>query len=307
MAHLIYQERKSPVLSRPTLPCIARHYTINLTAGCLFGCKYCYAQGYRRNLGPGKVIFYHNSWSKLKTELQRKKTRPRIIYFSTACEPLAPFAEVHEDLYKIMELLLSNSIAVYLSTKAHIPDRFIQLFALHPGQVFVQVGITTVDDRIRKALEPHAAPVSIRLGNIRRLLRCGIFTEARLDPLIPSLTDREDSSRMLFQRFSELGLGRAVASYLFLRKSNRRPVERALGDLHHELHGYYSDKIDNYCSGSSIDIVARSYREQKYAMLAASAREYGISLQFCSCKNPGLTTNVCHPQGPSRENQSALF
>jgi DNA repair photolyase len=297
MAHLIRQERKSPVLSRPTLPCISRHYTINLTTGCIFGCKYCYAQGYRRNLGSGKCIFYCNSFDKLKAELPRKKVHPQIIYFSTACEPFAPFSEVLEELYKIMELLLSNSISIYISTKAHIPDKFIDLFSLHPDRIFVQVGITTLDDHIRRVLEPHTAPVPIRLNNLSRLISIGVFTEARMDPIIPSLTDQEISLRTLFQGLSEVGLKNAVASYLFLRQSNRQQIYRALRDLDCRIEGYFTDKIEDYCSGSSIEVVSRRYREEKYKWISSLANDYGISVKFCSCKNPGLTGDMCHPYG----------
>ncbi|HUT53069.1 MAG TPA: radical SAM protein [bacterium] len=297
MAHLIRQERKSPVLSRPTLPCISMHYTINLTTGCVFGCRYCYAQGYRRNLGPGKCIFYCNSFDKLKAELPKKRTKPQIIYFSTACEPFAPFPEVQDELYKIMHLLLANSISIYISTKAHIPKKFIEIFSRHSDKIFVQVGITTLDDKIRRVLEPHAAPISSRINNIAELLSVGVFTEARMDPIIPTLTDREESLRPLFHDFSELGLENAVASYLFLRKSNRPSVYQALRDLDCRVDDFYTDRIDNYCGGGSIEVPSRQYREEKYKLMASLANEHGISMKFCSCKNPGLTGNICHPYG----------
>jgi DNA repair photolyase len=196
-----------------------------------------------------------------------------------------------------MELLLSNSISIYISTKARIPNKFVELFARHPGLVFAQVGITTLDDHIRQALEPNAAPVKIRLSNINRLLSVGVFTEARMDPLIPSLTDQEESLSTLFQGLSAVGLKNAVASYLFLRQSNRAAIFYALRGLDRCIDDYYTDKIDNYCAGSSIQVVSRTYREGKYQFLGSLSNEYGISVKFCSCKNPGLTADMCHPYG----------
>ena len=297
MARLIFQDRKSPVLSRPSLPCISMHYTINLTAGCVCRCKYCYAQGFRRNLPEGRIVFYHNSYKKLTREFRRKKSLPQIVFFSTACEPFAPFSPVLDETYKIMEFLLSWSVSIYLSTKGYIPDRFIKLYSRFPGKVFAQVGLTTVDDRTRKRFEPHAAPVAARLNNIRRLLDAGVSTEARMDPLIPEVNDGDESLQRLFARMKELGLGQAVASYLFLRNSNTKPMVQALKGTGIKLNGYYSNKIDKYCSGGSIEIVYEAYRESKYRTMVSMAAGNGVALKLCSCKNPGLTENICHPKG----------
>ena len=86
MGAVIAVERKTNVLRHPGLPCMAHHYTINLTAGCPFECRYCYAQSFRHNPGPGKVLFYANSLELLRRELPRKRTKPRLVYFSSGCE-----------------------------------------------------------------------------------------------------------------------------------------------------------------------------------------------------------------------------
>jgi DNA repair photolyase len=240
----------------------------------------------------------------LTKELPRKKVKPQIVYFSTASEPLAPFAPVLDELYKIFNLLLSNSVAVYISTKAHIPDKFIDLFSGYPGLVFAQVGITTADDHIRKIFEPGATPVKTRLNNISRLVSKGIFTEARIDPVMPGITDQDDSMRELFRALSDMGCKQAVASYLFLRNSNRRAFCRALPGLDNEVDKYFSETIDGYCGGNSIRVVSKTYRQEKYARFHEIAEKEGVGLKFCACKNPGVTENVCHPQaGTANQSQ----
>jgi len=106
MAKLIHHKRKSSLLNKVPLPCITGYYNINVTGGCAFGCIYCYAQGYSSNPKNGTVIFYENAHEKLKTELQRKREKPRIVYFSPSFEPFAPFAPALEELYKIIDLLI---------------------------------------------------------------------------------------------------------------------------------------------------------------------------------------------------------
>jgi DNA repair photolyase len=226
MAKLIYKERKTPVLTKVVLPCITDYYNINITGGCVSGCVYCYAQGYSSNPKNETITFYHNSFTRLERELVRKRSRPKIVYFSSASEPFAPFAPALDETYKIMDLLMKNSVNIFISTKSRIPERFIELFSRRPESVHVQVGITTADDEVRKVLEPNAAPVKQRLMNMERLNSARVFTEARLDPLIPGITDREESLEELFPVLAGAGINNAISSYLFLRTSNRNRLRK---------------------------------------------------------------------------------
>lgn len=290
---LVSLDRKSPVLSHPDLPCLSAQYTINLTAGCVAGCRYCYAQGYTTSPGLGRVVFYRNSLDLLRHELPRKRVRPRLVYFSSACEPFAPFASVLDALYVAMELLLNHGVSLTVSTKARIPDRFVRLFERWPGHVLVQIGITTSDDRVRKIIEPHAAPARVRLDNARRLSTRGVLVEARMDPLLPDVTDSDAVLNTLFEEQEQAGVRRAVASYAFVRSSNRAPLTEALARFGVRLSDLYRERYDDYCGHSSILLPSRAYRRQKYEQLFALAREHGIAVKSCACKNPGLTSDQC--------------
>jgi DNA repair photolyase len=210
MARLIYKERKTPVLTKVPLPCITDYHNINITGGCVFGCIYCYAQGYSSNPKNGTIAFYHNTLERLKRELPRKRQRPHIVYFSSASEPFAPFAPALDETYKVMDLLMKNNIAIFISTKGRIPNRFLDLFSRSPELVHVQVGITTTDDEVRKVFEPYAAPVKQRLKNIERLNSVRVVTEARLDPLIPGITDQEESLVKLLSALADSGFNVSI-------------------------------------------------------------------------------------------------
>ena len=72
MPEVLYAERKSAVLTPSSLACLAHVPTVNLTAGCAYECRYCYARGYRTHPGEGKVRFYTNTLSKLREELHQQ-------------------------------------------------------------------------------------------------------------------------------------------------------------------------------------------------------------------------------------------
>lgn len=313
MAEIREVMRKSNVLKQPSLPCLSRHHTINLLAGCPYECRYCYAQSFHSNPGNGNVVFYANTLDMLRQELPRKRKKPGCVYFSTACEPFVPYGNVLDTLYAIMVLLLEQNISLLISTKSSIPDRFIKLFIAHSDKVHVQVGLTMSDDRIRQVMEPNAGTVEMRLETLRRLANSGVSAEVRMDPLIPGLTDTDDSVSRLCERMTSVGATHAVASYLFLRQANsRRMLSLRYGNwsfikVTKEL---YTEQITEYCSNGAIRIPEAGYRRDSYQRLKTIAEEHGVSLVLCRCKNPDITTECCHPQISSHgvfSSQMTLF
>lgn len=300
MADIIEAKRKANVLTRPSLPCLSSYYTINLTAGCPYECRYCYAQSFRSYPGRGKVKFYANTLDLLRRELPRKRKKPELVYFSTACEPFVPYDRILTSLYGAMEFLLDYSVFILISTKSRIPENFLRLFAGHPGRVHVQVGLTTTNERVRQLLEPNAATIEARLETLRALVHHGVSAEVRMDPLMPELTDTEESFVCLCEEIARCGVRHAAASYLFLRRANyRRLVVRLGGWSFHDMsQRLYTHRIEKYCGGGTIRMVTPAYRRKKYGQLKRIATDHGISLTLCQCKNPDLTTECCHPGPP---------
>ena len=305
MAEIVRVERKSDVLKRPALPCLSRFHTINLTAGCPYECRYCYARSFRSNPGKGKVLFYSNTLDLLSRQLPRKRAKPIMVYFSTACEPFTPHRQVLDCLHGVMELLLENDTSLLISTKSRIPETFLDLFVRHPGKVHVQMGLTTTNDRVRELLEPHAAGISDRLHTLRALMDRGVKAEVRSDPLIPELTDSKESFESLCRMISHHGTRSLAASYLFLRRGNYSAMNVEIeGWSFQEMAGrLYTDRIENYCGASSIRIPDRSYRRGKYAQMKDIAEEHGLKLHLCRCKTPDLITKCCHPRPPTNHGQ----
>ena len=296
-------QRRAEVLTRPKLPCLTGFHTINLSAGCPNECRYCYAQSYAHHPGWGTVAFYANAKDKLKEELarprdvRRERTLPRLVYFSTASEPFVPAPRVLDDLYEIMAALLDAGAALVVSTKGVIPDRFVDLFARHPGRAHVQVGITTLDDVARRLIEPRAASVAERLDNLARLVKAGVGTEARIDPLAPGLTDSDAGLAALLSEASRVGVRGAVVSFLFLRWGIRFGNDLALGGWSaRAMRKLYTYTVANYCGGGTIHLPSTGYRAERFAAIGSIASAHGISIKICRCKNADIPEAVCcHP------------
>lgn len=290
-------QRRAEVLTRPKLPCLSAFHTINLSAGCPNECRYCYAQSYAHHPGWGTVAYYANAREKLMQELARLRRPPRLVYFSTASEPFLPAPRVLDEMHAIMALLLQSGAALLISTKGIIPDRFIELFCCHPGKILIQVGITTLDENVRGLIEPRAAFVSQRLDNLNRLRAAGIAAQARLDPLIPGLTDSDDNFKPLIPALAGVNVHQAVASFLFLRWGIDFSNDLSLGDWSaRKMRRLYTHKVTDYCGGGTIWLPEASYRAERFNALASISTENGLTTKLCRCKNSDQPqAKCCHP------------
>ena len=85
---------------------------------------------------------------------------------------------------------------------------------------------------IAAAFEPCAATPEVRLAQAAELIGAGIPIEARLDPILPGVTDGADCLEPLCAALARIGVRTIAASVLFLRPavigSLRRHVEDKL-------------------------------------------------------------------------------
>lgn len=295
------RKRKGPILTPSSLPCLGDTPTVNITQGCAHGCSYCYTQGYSQYPGRDRVVLFDNTPPLVRDELERKRRRPRRVYFSPSSDPFQPVAEVQDITYRTMSVLLERGVEVAFLTKGWLDERFLALFASRPAAVFAQVGITTLAERFRQALELQAASTSQRLGTIEHLTGLGVATRARLDPLIPDLTDTEENLAPLLGELSRRGVRHAAASYLFLRPAFAGRVGeqlRGLAGSPYSTGGWpWCRFADGVAGGRMIGL---QERRERFARLAALAANHGIEVRPCACKNPDLDLACdCEIAGPA--------
>jgi DNA repair photolyase len=303
MTHLevIHAERTSPVLAPSSLRCVAHQPTVNVTQGCLHRCAYCYARGYRVYPGDGRVVVYTNTVERLKAELDRRRRPPDCVYFSPASDAFQDIPEVLDQTYGAMEVLLRRHIPVSFLTKGRVPSEFFDLFARHARWVHGQIDMTTLDEEVQTLLEPFAAPPSQRLLDLRRLVRSGVRAEARLDPLIPGLTDRPREVRRLLAAIAAMGVKSVAVNYLVLRRAIRENLYRDLrgrvdlGDLFRLYRGGTYLPLRGH--EALVQALPREYRQRTYDLVRQAAQDFGLVAHICGCKNADLSEDSCNVSG----------
>ncbi|MEX2389505.1 MAG: radical SAM protein [Phycisphaeraceae bacterium] len=298
MVNVTLIDRKSNALTTSSLRCLSQFPTLNMTAGCIHGCAYCYIRGYSQYPGDEAVVVYRNTTEQVERELKRKRQRPLAVYFCPSSDAFMPVDEVLQQSYQTMRLLLSEGVGVQFVTKGAIPDRFIDLFAQHPQLVAGQVGLTTFDERLNAALEPQAAPAARRLAELGRLVKIGVTASLRADPLIHGVTDDEANLSPLFEAAAEQGIRDISASYLFLRPAIVGSLRRSIRDpdLLQRILAPFEKTPRLAIRGAPSGGVSlpKAVRQAGLEQARVVADRHGLKLRICGCKNTDLTSTRCH-------------
>ena len=291
-------ERKGAALTPSSIRCLAWMPTVNITAGCSHGCIYCYIKGYLNYPGDGTVRVYRNTASQVAQELKRKRRKPIAVYFCPSSDAFQPVPEVLDQSFETMRTLLQNNVGVQFVTKGIIPDRFFELFAQHPRLVSGQIGICTIDQAIADIFEPAAAPLAIRMEQLKRFVGTNIAISVRADPLIRGITDTDALLRPFLAAIREAGVTQLAVSYLFLRPAIRSNIARNIPDIsmRQTILNAYSGRESLILRGGDqlgqplhVDI-----RRAGFDRIRRLSDELGISLHICGCKNPDLTEQRCN-------------
>lgn len=301
MMEVLKAERRSAVLTPSGLACLARMPTINLTAGCIHQCRYCYTSGYSTYPGEGKVRFYTNTLEKLQSELARKREKPAAVYFSPSSDPFQPISEVLDMAYDVFKYLLQNGIGVAFVTKGQIPQKHLKLLKSNAPLIRGQIGLITCDEKIASAFEPNAPPPKIRLTQAKELLAAGVAIEARLDPILPGITDDESTFDSLCSALTDVGVQKIAASVLFLRPSVTGSLRRYITDhvmLQPLLKAFsFKQRIGIHAGKSVVSALPLENRQIIFNRLKSVAKRYKIEIKLCACKNPDIQTGTCNISG----------
>jgi DNA repair photolyase len=313
MVTVIEVDRKSAILAPSSIACLSHMPTINLTSGCTHGCLYCYTLGYITYPGEGKIILYKNTLDKLRTELTHRRMRPLAVYFSPSSDLFQPLPAALELGYRVLEFLFSKNIGVAFLSKGIIPEKTMELLLRNADKVRAQVGIITLDENIWSMFEPNAASIKVRIKQIAKLIAGGIAVEARLNPILPGLTDTHDVLNPLFSTLAKAGVRRAAVSVLFLRPSVVESLKRNLRNekILQTLLGFYRDakRLAIHAEHSSVIALPPAARKEIYGRVRSAAEKVDIELLICACKNPDLAHGRCNLGGTwlKYRNQRSLF
>jgi DNA repair photolyase len=218
----VLPEPAQSVITHNTSPDIPFDQSINPYRGCEHGCVYCFARPSHAyvNLSPGldfetRLFFKKDAAERLREELGRRSYRCSPINLGANTDPYQPLERRLGITRSLLEVLAESRHPVTIVTKSALVVRDLdllkQLAAERLTRVFVS--ITTLDDELKRRMEPRAASPAARLATVRKLSEAGIPTGVMFAPVIPAINDHELEDVVA----ASAEAGAATAGYLLLR------------------------------------------------------------------------------------------
>lgn len=218
----VHRETVKSLISYNDSPDIAFDRSINPYRGCEHGCIYCFARPTHAylDLSPGldfetRLIAKINAAEVLQRELGKRSYQcaPIVIGSNTDC--YQPIEKQFRITRQILEVLWQHRHPCSLITKSQIVLDDIDLLAqmAQHGLVKVMVTVTTLDDDLKRKLEPRAASGRTRLKVVEQLTAAGIPVGVLAAPMIPALNDSEMEKILIAAKTA----GAESASYILLR------------------------------------------------------------------------------------------
>ena len=181
-------------------PDIGFNTSLNPYRGCEHGCIYCYARPTHEFLGfsagldfESKIMVKLKAPELLRNELASPKWQPQTIVMSGVTDCYQPVERKLKLTRRCLEVLLEFRNPVAIITKNFLVTRDLDVLAElakhHCASVCLSV--TTLDNDLRKVMEPRTSPPPARLAAIRKLAEAGIPVSVNVAPIIPGLTDHE--------------------------------------------------------------------------------------------------------------------
>jgi DNA repair photolyase len=189
-------------------------WSLNPYRGCVHACHYCYARGTHTWFGLNadedfeqQIFAKMNVAEALARDLSRPSWRGESVAMGTATDSYQPI-EAHLKLTRAcLETFVRfrNPATVVTKSKLVTRDIDVWLELARVADARVYFSITTLDEAIWRVAEPGTPPPSARLAALRALSEAGVPAGVLMAPVLPGITDSEESIMGVAEAVAESG------------------------------------------------------------------------------------------------------
>lgn len=196
----IFKDTPKKIVNKVESPDLGMMYSMNPYQGCEHGCIYCYARNTHEYYGfsagldfESKIIVKKNAAGLLERHIQNPKWNAVPIMLSGNTDCYQPQEKEFELTRSMLKVLANYRHPVSIITKNSLILRDLDLLVdLASDQlVSVMISITTLDEDLRRSMEPRTATALKRLKVVEALNKAGVPTGIMAAPIIPGLNHHE--------------------------------------------------------------------------------------------------------------------
>ena len=188
------------ILNKVTSPDLGMDWSLNPYQGCEHGCAYCYARptheywGYGAGLDFERVILMkREAPALLEKELRKLSWDVGTISISGNTDCYQPIERKEGITRSVLEVAQRFRQPIGIITKNALVLRDLDILAEMAAHNLARVAIslTTLNEELRRVMEPRTSTSANRLRTIEALAAAGVPVQVMVAPIIPGLTDHE--------------------------------------------------------------------------------------------------------------------
>lgn len=256
-------------------------WDLNIYRGCEHGCKYCYAIYSHDYLSDGnffdKVYYKKNIIEQLERELSSPDWKMEIVNIGGVTDSYQPIEKELKLMREVLKLMIKYKTPVIISTKSDLILRDIDLINELSNITYVNVActITTMDESIRKKLEPNGSTSIKRFEVLKEFKKTNASIGVHIMPIIPYLTDSTENLYEIYRLSSEINVDYVLPGTLYLR-GKTKPF--FLNFLKEEYTEVYEKLILLYKTGGA----PAFYKDELYKNVNEIKSKYGVASNYMS-------------------------
>jgi DNA repair photolyase len=196
----IFYESPKKIVNKVDSPDLGFVFSMNPYQGCEHGCIYCYARNTHEYYGfsagldfESKIIVKQNAPQLLEQQLLNKNWNAVPIMLSGNTDCYQPLERKLEITRRLLKVLVQYRHPVSIISKNSLITRDIDLLKdlASDNLVHVMISITSLDENLRRQLEPRTASAIKRLKTVEALAKANIPVGIMNAPIIPGLNHHE--------------------------------------------------------------------------------------------------------------------
>ena len=196
----IFYETPKKIVNKVSSPDLSMMYSMNPYQGCEHGCIYCYARNTHEYWGfsagldfESKIVVKQNAPQLLEKFILHPEWHPVPISVSGNTDCYQPLERKFEITRKILKVFAQYRHPVGMITKNSLITRDIDLLSdlAKDNLVHVYISITTLNEDLRRKMEPRTASGLKRLQTVEALAKAGVPVGVMNAPVIPGLNHHE--------------------------------------------------------------------------------------------------------------------
>jgi DNA repair photolyase len=300
-----YEIQSKSIISKvPAASRVPFQWTINPYRGCSHACVYCFARNTHTYLDldagrdfDSRVIVKVNAGPLLRRELAAPRWAGGHIAMGTNVDCY----QRAEGRYRLMREILgalrdfANPFSILTKGTLILRDLDLLRQAAEVTKVGLSLSIGFVDETLWRAVEPGTPSPRRRLDVVRQLTDAGFAVGVLVAPILPGLSDDDESIEATVAALAKAGAGSATPLPLHLRPGAREWYLSWLGRTRPDLVDRYRELFrgGSYSSGG--------YQREVCARVNAAARRHRIGVT-----EPGDLRGTSPPPAPAPAEPEAV-